>query len=45
MLVNHPSSDKGHHETIRSTGFPLIHCDVHAVGQQSTVETLVHNRC
>jgi hypothetical protein len=22
-----------------------IYCDVHAVGQQSTVETLVYNRC
>jgi hypothetical protein len=24
MLVNHPTADKGHHETSRSTGFPLI---------------------
>jgi hypothetical protein len=23
----------------------LLYCDVHAVGQQSTVETLVYNRC
>jgi hypothetical protein len=27
------------------TPFRIKYCDVHAVGQQSTVETLVYNRC
>jgi hypothetical protein len=44
---------KLHNEALQSF-YPLFsiirvtkikYCDVHAVGQQSTVETLVYNRC